>query len=67
MELIPKMDEFQAKVDGLLGLFGDFLANYLTTFLIVASFIDGYMLIASTDTIVTSSLFTTNSLSLSFR
>ena len=59
--------EFQAKVDGLLGLFGGFFAKYLTAFLIFASLIDGYMLIASTDAIVTSSVFTPNSLSISFR
>ena len=43
-----------------------FLAKYLTAFLIVASLIYGYMLIASTDLIVTSSLFNSNSYSLSF-
>ena len=43
-----------------------FLENNLTAFLIVESFIDGYMLIASTDTIVTLSLFTFSSSSLSF-
>ena len=35
-----------------------FIANNLTDFLIVEIFIEGYMLIASTDAIVTSSLFT---------
>ena len=44
-----------------------FLVKYLTDFLIVASFIDGYMLIASTDAIVTSSLFTPNYSIISFR
>ena len=34
-----------------------FLAKNLTAFLIVEIYIDGYMLIASTDAIVTSSLF----------
>ena len=34
-----------------------FLANNLTSFFIVESFIDGYMLIASTDDIVALSLF----------
>ena len=43
-----------------------FLAKYLTAFLIVASLIDGYMLIASVDAIVTSSLSTPNSSSLYF-
>ena len=44
-----------------------FLAKYLTSFLIVASLLDGYMLIVSNDAIVTSYLFTSNSSSLSFR
>ena len=44
-----------------------FLVEYLTPFLIVASFIDGYMLIASTDAILTSSLFKPRYSSLSFR
>ena len=38
-----------------------FIAKYLTAFFIVASLIDGYILIASIDAIVTSSLFTSNS------
>ena len=63
----PEVDEFQAEVDGLLGLFGKFLAKYLTAFLIFVSLIYGCMLIASTDAIVTSFLFTPNSSSLSFR
>ena len=44
-----------------------FLAKYITAFLIIAGFIDGYMLIASTDAIVTSSLFTSNSSIIYFR
>ena len=44
-----------------------FIAKNITAFLIVESFIEGYMLIASTDTIATSSLFTSSSSSLSFR
>ena len=44
-----------------------FLANNLTVFLIVESLIDGYMLIASTDAIVNSSLFTFSSSSIYFR
>ena len=44
-----------------------FLAKNITAFLIVESFIDGYMLIASTDAIVASSLFTFSSSSHSFR
>ena len=44
-----------------------FLAKNLTAFLIVESFIEGYMLIASTDTIVTLSLFISSYSSLPFR
>ena len=44
-----------------------FIAKNLTSFLTVASFIEGYILIASTDDIVTPSLFISNYLSLSFR
>ena len=44
-----------------------FIAQNITAFLIVESFIEGYMLIASTDAIVTLSLFTSSSSDLSFR
>ena len=44
-----------------------FLTKNLTTFLIVESFIEGCILIASTDDIVSLSLFTSSSSSLSFR
>ena len=44
-----------------------FLANNINSFLIVGIFIDGYMLIASTDAIVTSSIFIFSSSSLYFR
>ena len=44
-----------------------FLAKNLTEFLIFESLIEGYMLIESTDAIVTSSLFTSSSSSLSLR
>ena len=44
-----------------------FLAKNLTTFLTVESFIEGCILIASTDAIVSLSLFTSSSSSLSFR
>ena len=43
------------------------LAKNLTAFLIFASLIEGYMLIESTDTIVTSSLTNFLSSTLSFR
>ena len=44
-----------------------FLAKNLTAFLIVGSVIEGYMLIASTDSIVISSLLNSSYPSLSFR
>ena len=44
-----------------------FLAKNITAFLSVESFIEGYMLIASTDDIVTSYLFTFSYSSISFR
>ena len=44
-----------------------FLAKNLTAFLIVASLIEGYISIASTDDIFTPSLFNSNYSSLSFR
>ena len=44
-----------------------FLAKNLTTFLTVEIFIEGFILIASTDDIVSLSLFTSSSSSLSFR
>ena len=43
-----------------------FTAKNLTAFLIVESLIEGYMLIAPTHAIVTSSLFTSSSSSISF-
>ena len=43
-----------------------FLAKNLTAFLIVDSLIEGYILIASTESIVISYLFNTSSSSLSF-
>ena len=44
-----------------------YLTKNITAILIVESFIDGYMLIASTDAIVTSSLFNSSSSGISFR
>ena len=44
-----------------------FLAKNLTAFLIVDSLIEGYILIASTESIVISYLFNTSSSSLSFK
>ena len=44
-----------------------FIAKNLTSFLTVASFTEGYILIASTDDIVTLSLFISNYSIISFR
>ena len=44
-----------------------FLVNNLAAFLVFVSFIEGYMLIASTNDIITPSLLNYNSPSLSFR
>ena len=60
-------DELQASVDGFLGCCGNFSCKKLTSFLIVESFMEGYMLISSTDAIVTLYLFTFSSSSISFR
>ena len=44
-----------------------FILNNLTAFFIIESFTEGCMLIASTDNIVTLSIFTSSSSGLSFR
>ena len=44
-----------------------FLVKNITDFLIVSSLIEGYILLASTDAIVTKFLFISNYSSLSFR
>ena len=67
MELIPKRMSSRHRLMVFLVAAVSFLAKNLTSFLIVGSFIDGYMLIASTDAIVTLSLFIFISSSLSFR
>ena len=67
MEIIPKWMSSKQRFMVFLVSLVSFLAKYITAFMIVADFIDGYMLIAYTDAIVTSSLFTSNSSSLSFR
>ena len=66
MELIPKWINSKQSLMVFLVSLVIFLASYLTAFLIVASLIDGYMMIAPTDAMVTSSLFTPNSPSLYF-
>ena len=67
VELILKLMSYKQRLIVFLVSLVSFLAKYLTTFIIVTSFIDGYMLIACTDVIVTSSLSTPSSLILSFR
>ena len=67
MELIPKWMRSKQRLIVFLVSLVSFLVKHLTAFLIVASFIDGYMFIASTDVIVISSLFNPSSSSLSFR
>ena len=66
VELIPKCMSSRQRLMGFLVFLESFLAKYLIAFLIVASLMNGYMLIASTDAIVTSSLFTSNYSSISF-
>ena len=67
VELITKRTSSRHRLMVFLAVAVSFLAKNLTAFLIVESLIDRYILIASTDTIVTSSLFIFSSLSLSFR
>ena len=67
VELIPKWVSSRQRLMVFLVSLVSFLVKYLTAFLIVASLMDGYMLIVSTDAIVTSSIFTSNYSSLSFR
>ena len=67
VELIPKRMSYRHRVMVLLVDAVSFLANNLTYMLILESFIDGYMLIASTDAIITLSLFIFSSSSLSYR
>ena len=57
VELIPKRMSSRHRLVVFLVSAVSFLAKNPTAFLIVEIFIDGYMLIASTDAIVTSSLF----------
>ena len=66
MELITNRMSSRHRLMVFLVAEASFIANNLTAFLIVESLIDGYMLIASTDDIVTLSLFTYSSSSLYF-
>ena len=63
----PKFDEVQTKVDCFLDSLVSVLAKYLTALLIVVSLIEGYILIASTEAIVTFSFFNLISSSFPFR
>ena len=67
MDLIPEWRSSRKRLMVFLVSLVSFIAKYLTAFLIVASLIYGYMVIEPTDSIVTSSLFTPNYSSLSFR
>ena len=67
LELIQKWMSSRHKLMVFLVAAVSFLANNLAAFLIIASLIDGYTLIAPTDGIVTSSFFIFSSSSLSFR
>ena len=67
MELIPKRMSSKHILVVFLVAVVSFLVKNLTAFLIVEILIEGYMLIASTETIVSSYLFTSISSSLSFR
>ena len=62
-----KLDEIQTEIDFFLGFTGEFPRENITAFFIVASLVDGYILIVSTDVIVTSYFFNTVSSSVSFR
>ena len=67
VELIPKhMSSKQRLVVFLVNDVSIFVKN-ITAFLVVAGLIEGYMLITSTDAIVSSSLFIPNYISISFR
>ena len=67
VELIPKWMRSKQRLIVFLVSLVSFLAKYLIAFLIVASFIDGHMLIASTYVIVPPSLFNPISSSVSSR
>ena len=58
VDLIPKRMSSRHRLMVFLVAALSFITKNFTAFLIVEIFIEGYMLIASTDTIVTSSLFT---------
>ena len=67
MELIPKRMSSRQKLMVFLIAVVIFPANNITVFIIIETFIKGYMLIASTDAVVTLTLFTFSSPSLYFR
>ena len=67
IELIPNRTSSRHRLIVFLVAAIIFLEKNLTTFMIVESLIDEYMLIASTDAIVTSSLFIFSYSSLSYR
>ena len=67
VELIPKRKISRQGLKVFLVDAVSFLEKNITSFLIVASLMDGYMLTLSTDAIVTMYLFISNSSSLYFR
>ena len=62
-----KLDEIQTEIDFFLGFTGEFPREKYHCLFIVASLIDGYILIVSTDAIVNSYFFKPISSSVSFR
>ena len=67
VELIPNLMRSKQRLIVFLVSLVSVLEKYLTAFLIVASLIEGYILITSTDAIVTPSFFNPISSSVSFR
>ena len=67
MELIPKRMSSRHRLIVFLIAAVIFLAKNITAFLIVEGLIEGYMLIASTDTIVHLSIFTSSSSGIYFK
>ena len=66
MEIIPNQMSSRHKLMVFLVAAVSFLANNLTTFLVFESFIEGFILIASTDDILSLSLFSYSSSSFYF-
>ena len=67
MEITPKLMRSKHRLIFFLVAAVIFIEKNVTAFLIVASLIDRYMIISSTDAIVAPYLFISNSSSISFR